>query len=106
MDTKVKAAMARVRKNTGSYAEMDQLAEDTGLLSAAFLTEHPADDDEPVTEEWASATGLLNVDMDSAIENAMNKPGIDGQPPEFLNTRGKLRRFMACLGVLPPPKET
>jgi hypothetical protein len=93
---------------------------DRAVLADAYLAEHPADDDEPVTEEWLRAVGFVTHRQGVAIDMGLRSrggpwlyfaccPGLvnpdwmfdDGRllaAPD-LNTRGHVRRLCEALGV-------
>lgn len=95
MDAEIKAIADRMRRHLKAiesettfrdspyFAERclgkwdrDIIDEDDGALSRAFLAEHPADDDESVTEEW-----LLSVGFDG--DWVMLRAGERLESPEF-----------------------
>jgi hypothetical protein len=94
----------------------------------AYLAEHPADDGEPVTEEWLRDTFgphlascpwtryALHVATDKLARAVGWCPRRSGHQPECLcinewvvierPTRGHVRRLLAALGSQPPARET
>ena len=113
----VREAMRRVRKNPKGYTDFDRGA-DCALLASAYLSEHPADEDEPMTEALAVALGgtiqhLEDDDSGPAMwiadwRNGEYKLSIwsDGKmsisdAPEFVDcsTLGQFRRLAAALGI-------
>jgi hypothetical protein len=88
--------------------------EDAQSVARAYLAEHPADDAEPLTEEWLRAAGFetrdgrlcLGARLQFTHCNGWNAWwGIDGlayassRLVNGLNTRGHVRRLCQCLGI-------
>lgn len=81
MNDDVKAAAERYRKHQQRLCEdehhkspywlpltecwSERRLEDANVLANAHLTEHPADDDEPVTEEWLRSIGFKDWPEDN-----------------------------------------
>ena len=91
-----------------------QLGEDRKLLVAAYLAEHPADEDEPVTHEWLRE----NSQADWVVDEPTGKPEIilRGAWQRGMvtlvtavtiatPTRGHVRRLIAALGLDKPSAE-
>lgn len=112
MNDELKAAAERLRADAyadwdymdGIYASDKQL-EDRRLIAKAYLAEHPADNDEPITDSWLRKIGFQ--DMETGLESQdhvviVNAWGMDftvcnGKPkPE---TRGDVRRLAKALGL-------
>lgn len=53
MNDELKAAAERVRRHINQLG--NSAIEDRNMLVRAYLAEHPADDDEPVTVEWLAS---------------------------------------------------
>lgn len=91
------------------------MSKDVIALSEAWLAEHPADDDEPITEEWLRGVGfretkvsdehfrIIRKDQVSVCCDDLSSPTtwcMRGQ--EFLcsfKTRGDVRRLCAAIGI-------
>ena len=92
---------------------------DIGTLADAYLAEHPADDAEPISEEWLRSVWFVAVESDMGrnysdhfeIEAAskgtlnlweFNQTGdwlINGFDSWPLKSRGDVRRLCAALGI-------
>lgn len=91
------------------------------VLARAYLAEHPADEEEIITEEWLESIDFERVDLegcvpyewfkhktcglilwdssyDDWIVNCFDQEGIR---PNSITTRGQVRRLLAALGVKP-----
>jgi hypothetical protein len=97
-------------------------------LANAYLAEHPADDDEPITADWLRSVGAKEVDLSWRNDQfsthlpayvfgngrfgvwgheaawsmyLLNADGFDGQEEHVtaVRTRGQLRRLCAALGI-------
>lgn len=89
---------------------------DRAILAKAWLAEHPADDDEAVTEEWLRSVGA--EDLDEGIFRFTSKRGIevfiwlpsrtvnfgDAEYRTPLKTRGEMRCLAKLLNI--PLKES
>ena len=88
-------------------------------LASAYLAEHPADDDETVTEEWLRSIGFTSDGRVSDVNMTISYPTgkreqvvlawatLDDAPPHFYlgetilwvrPTRGQVRRLIEALG--------
>ena len=71
MDAETKAALERLRREGQGenvypswFPDYDmESRKDSHTLAEAYLAEHPADDDEPVTKEWLAAKGAIFHDV-------------------------------------------
>lgn len=82
---------------------------DTQTLADAFLAEHPADDDEPDTEEWLRGVGFTDCKNDGLRLSILARYPNLGMPFWEVcgtvirlaqpKTRGQLRRLCAALGI-------
>jgi hypothetical protein len=101
---------------------------DKEILALAYLAEHPADDDEPITADWLRSVGAKEVDLSWRNDQfsthlpayvfgngrfgvwgheaawsmyLLNADGFDGQEEHVtaVRTRGQLRRLCAALGI-------
>jgi len=71
MDTETKEALERLRREGQGenvypswFPDYDmESRKDSHTLAEAYLAEHPADDDEPVTKEWLAAKGAIFHDV-------------------------------------------
>lgn len=105
----VKAAAERLRRYYGSNESIESIyglgesasmsyANDNMIVARnAALAEHPADDDEPITEEWLESSGALD-----ALTEAFGMLHIsDGvvRVGKGLSTRGEVRRLCEALGI-------
>jgi len=85
---------------------------DERALAAAYLAEHPADDGEPITEEWLRSVGFkVSPDFEFLFIEAGLRPGTIEFDPDIgwiifgskatrlLETRGDVRRLCAALGI-------
>ena len=84
-----------------------------GRLAKAYLADHPADDDEPVTEEWLCSVGAKKDDVSvffpspiqgvPAIEFSKEQAWLTNEDYAGveikLKTRGDVRRLCAALGI-------
>jgi hypothetical protein len=81
-------------------------------VARAYLAEHPADEDEPVTAEWLQSMGWAEFGLGIASQRGLFRsrlrfafdlgvtlcmPGIESEGHQM--TRGELRRLCAALGV-------
>lgn len=109
-------------------ATVDAVLLDTARVAKAYLAEHPADDGEPLTRDWAKTCGWSHVAGASGVGAALyhdeanlyahTPPAKSGLPwcvelwPEdalsngkgpyravTVRTRGDLRRLCAALGI-------
>ncbi len=90
---------------------------DMALLAAAWLREHPADEDEPVTDEWLESVGFTNdidgcgrvwesgeglvslyvmIGLNCLVECASKDEAVFVPETE---TRGDVRRLCSALGI-------
>lgn len=95
-----------------------QAHDDAARIVDAYLQEHPADDDEPLTEEWLRSAGAHDPHgRDHAAPLALTALGIGfgvfvrdelndcwhwcrgSRRLATLRTRGDVRRLLAALGV-------
>ena len=87
---------------------------DVRIAMLLCLAEHPADDDEPVTEEWLRSVGFCDTEYMSSLENGPLEYVLEeevyfpenwilngGDPPESMSikTRGDVRRLCRALGI-------
>ena len=80
-------------------------------VSQAYLAEHPADDDEPVTEEWLLSVGFVHDATHVVLRNwgpqrngniqayPNGKWWLNGTAMIQMKTRGQVRRLCAALGI-------
>ncbi len=68
-------------------------------LAAAYLAEHPSDDNEVPTPEWIESVGIDEDTIDSAIDKMFNPnpPPPDGTP--LMATKRQVRAFCYALNV-------
>ncbi len=132
MSNDVRSAAERVRRHRAAMAThhhqqspyfapeahdgyLHQLDEDRERLAYAYLSEHPADDELPITEEWLRSVGFCDAENDYWIwlqatdlfiaRSSENKWTIEGYGNgetvsiSAPKTRGQLRRLAACLGI-------
>ena len=131
MSDELRAAAERVRRvEAGEPADQAYRAHprrqfqqfaDRGLMASAWLAEHPADDDEPISPEWLRSVGFTLTDahvryysnrsrppfvvviasdgrLRLAVQNGSDVEGGDVcQKP----TRGDVRRLCRALGIKP-----
>lgn len=85
---------------------------DTVPLVTAYLAEHPADDDEPITERWLLSIGVQHAENTRYVlsqgkyeriwlyfwETGINAELAGGGEIVFA-TRGDVRRLCAALGI-------
>ena len=104
---------------TGKSRESDY-QRDRDIVTQAYLAEHPADDDEPVTEEWLLSIGFeltreglpFHREIDGYLKPSpgnLLQPGESAydwklEPPAnnllaVLFTRGDVRRICRALGI-------
>ena len=120
MTDDVRAAAERIVRSvhetvyTGPLALQGKLA-DALVLADAVLTEHPADDGEPVDEAWLRAAGFTvkDVENDAVLHAGLLSVCVyEPDDPVFWRvdyerlpeelwpkTRGHVRRLCAALGV-------
>lgn len=58
MTDEQRAALGRLRTSLGLSG--DQYMDDLETVSDLYLAEHPADDEEPVTEDWLRSVGAID----------------------------------------------
>lgn len=135
MSDELRAAIVRVRlcQQEGpdvAYpnAKGGEYIRDMDTLTEAYLAEHPADDGEPVTEEWLRSVGFVRMQQPAAGNDMILRneagncltyyPARRGDPagplwgvvgewlPKPLRpaTRGDVRRLLLALGITPTPK--
>lgn len=122
MSDELRAAAERLLGFDGYY---EMQASDGKNLARAYLAEHPADDDEPVTADWLRSVGFKqDADTEYTSDDLILAPEDDqvalhwmqeGIEPDEIrtiwivaenegiytsaSTRGALRRLAAALGV-------
>ena len=86
------------------YSEKMRL-EAAKKLAEAYLAEHPADDDEPATDDWQMSIGLsedrVMVEWDGlcgAVITWIDGIDLSSTKVEW-NTRRDVRRLLAALGI-------
>jgi hypothetical protein len=121
----LRAAVERVRRVEAgerlyevygpSVRGTDPSHHDRQLIVWAYLREHPADSDLPVTQDWLASVGFepnpssLTFDhgplsLELSAENVGDPPSVeavfDGIVPH-VNTRSAVRRLLRALGIEP-----
>lgn len=107
MNDDVRAAAERLRKNryndNSIYEGIDHTKErdiDRKILADAYLALHPADDDEPVTEDWVIESGLSDIDLVDEMKRFLDSgERTEGKVRPCFTTRGQVRRLLAAMGV-------
>jgi|SRR5579864_1713139 len=122
----IRAAAERLRRHSKPSYNPDEgwHPDDRKLVADAYLAANPADDDEPVTEEWLGLLPGLVVDPGSRDSTLIQTSGdtylviesdrsmaiqqgmYDDRDSQYIPvrafecaTRGAVRRLCACLGV-------
>ena len=88
---------------------------DCGKVAIAYLAEHPAYGDEPITEEWLRSVGFVEADMGLRLNTEFTgrhhlrhtcifrhltgEWWVNGLGCATPQTRSDLRRLAKCLGV-------
>lgn len=88
---------------------------DMELIVIAYLAQHPADDDEPIDEEFLRSVGFVDIDKNTlqfdrdlpvdvwhggVMAEAEWSVGGERIPHELMpSTRGDLRRLASALGI-------
>lgn len=122
MSDKVRKAAERLRRTRGSdYVTLklvygdngEQLQQDMMEIADAYLAEHPADDDEPITNEWLTSFGRhfefngheLAINSDGGVELWTHWGG-ESVVIDLCDvaTRGDVRRLLRGLGIKLPEK--
>lgn len=114
MSDELRAAAERLRAEdyTGTpviFKMPQRKANDARQIVNAYLAEHPADDDVPVTEEWLNSLGRLwiwkqTLDVVWKYGRVGFRIGVTFKPQPQLKTRGDIRRLFNSLSK--PIKET
>jgi len=79
MTDELRAAVAIFEAGPDVHSDGFEYFQAVGTLARAYLAEHPADGDEPVTEEWLRSIGFRNL---SATMIYLRIPSHDGNGEE------------------------
>lgn len=114
-DAELRAAAERLRD--GAYPAIDlppwatRVYRDGAAVAAAWLAEHPADDAEPVTEEWLRSVGFssrpnnrwlqIRTPQGGRLDCWMASPlwEFHDEAVAIPQTRGDVRRLCTALGI-------
>ena len=104
----IRAAAERCKDLFGTFVDFDNMPieciKDLFVLAQAYIAEHPADDDEPVTDEWLDS--VFGTDDSLCTEwhdewgekiTWLDKFGLVSIP--MPKTRGDVRRLCRALGI-------
>lgn len=99
--TELRAAAERLLNCPAHWTYVKRDA-DVALCAAAYLAEHRADDDEPITEDWFKSTGFVGV---SHYRKCLRFPSHDdvfvfvlkdGVQPFVEGAGSRIDRFAKC----------
>lgn len=95
--SEAKEAAKRLRGDVKAGYSFSEYEDDEAAVISAYLSEHPEDDDEPVTKDWYMER-YDDICVVGVLKDLMDDRNDEGFPKAFA-TRGQLRLLLRALGI-------